>query len=277
MESRVIKYWPAKLIKFSIVSLATVLSIFSIMPCYADIFSDFENNLHDACMKKNISEYIKEQASNPSYVADFQCKLMLNVCNGDALEEKCHDLLKQTDLYKESETKTRSLLSHSDYNKYKSCMLEGSPHYTKKIKIAATGIAELICKHTVEECINAPSSKACLGDLGKYNITTRIPNLSPIYLAAQEGDIHRTKQLIQKGVDLNYQRDSRKGSIPGKAGWTALMIATAEGNENIVELLLKVGADASITSEQGETALSLALDYKYQQIVDLLISYGAKN
>jgi len=59
-------------------------------------------------------------------------------------------------------------------------------------------------------------------------------------------------------------------------GWTALMWASTNGRTNVVELLLKAGADVNVKNNDDKTALKLALIRNYIDIANLLKQYGAK-
>ncbi|MFZ0945350.1 MAG: ankyrin repeat domain-containing protein [Syntrophobacteraceae bacterium] len=56
-------------------------------------------------------------------------------------------------------------------------------------------------------------------------------------------------------------------------GETALMIASQEGRQNVVQLLLADGAEVNTKMNDGETALSRA---SHKEIKELLIRAGAK-
>ncbi len=52
--------------------------------------------------------------------------------------------------------------------------------------------------------------------------------------AAAKGDIAQVKSLLSKGADVNAK---------DKFGWTALHIATAQGSQDVVKLLIAGGGD----------------------------------
>ena len=68
--------------------------------------------------------------------------------------------------------------------------------------------------------------------------------------------------LLNNGADVNYQ--SRKKGV------TALMIAAGGDNEELVQMLLEHGADASLTNTFGQTAKFLAQEMGNADVVALL-------
>ena len=61
-----------------------------------------------------------------------------------------------------------------------------------------------------------------------------------------------------------------------KGGWTALMYASNNDRKDVVELLLKAGADINAKGKDGWTALMLASNNGYEGIVKLLKKHSAK-
>jgi serine/threonine-protein phosphatase 6 regulatory ankyrin repeat subunit B len=76
--------------------------------------------------------------------------------------------------------------------------------------------------------------------------------------------------LLEKGADIN-------ASTTGKniAGWTALLFATVNGDEELVDYLLRHGAFVNHTSDEGQSALALARQEKYESLIQLLKKHGA--
>jgi ankyrin repeat protein len=68
-------------------------------------------------------------------------------------------------------------------------------------------------------------------------------------------------------LDVNYRTP--------RMGQSALVSAASMGNVEIVRLLLRHGADPSITTESDQTALMLAAHYGHVEIVNVLIAAGA--
>ena len=70
--------------------------------------------------------------------------------------------------------------------------------------------------------------------------------------------------LLTKGAEVNVQ-----GTLEG---FTALMTAAAEGQVDVVRLLLAYGADPSLTDQDGDTAASFARQNDHSEVVSLLES-----
>ena len=96
-------------------------------------------------------------------------------------------------------------------------------------------------------------------------------SLSLLSAAAERGLVSLTKQLIERGANVNAR-------LPGED--TALMTACEKGHREIVDLLLQVGADVnkkSATSDDdpGQTPLMAAAEQGNLDIVELLLKHGA--
>jgi ankyrin repeat protein len=80
------------------------------------------------------------------------------------------------------------------------------------------------------------------------------------------GDLDKTRLLLQRGSDVSTSSDS---------GRTALMIAAGGGHATeIAQLLVEKGADARFTSN-GYTVLMEAAEQGDRELVDLLLKHGA--
>jgi len=70
-----------------------------------------------------------------------------------------------------------------------------------------------------------------------------------LFQASQIGDLTVIRSLLKSGVNINCRDEF---------GWSPLMIAAAEGNNEIVQELLVKGADKKNTDKQGRDAAHLA-------------------
>jgi ankyrin repeat protein len=88
----------------------------------------------------------------------------------------------------------------------------------------------------------------------------------PLHDAAQDGDIGRTKQLLDQGVNV---------AEPNSAGEPALLIASLAGHADVVALLLERGSDIEVRNKGGLTALHAAAYGGNLEVVKLLVAKGA--
>lgn len=71
--------------------------------------------------------------------------------------------------------------------------------------------------------------------------------------------------LLKKGADAS--------AVDSKEHWTPLMFAAAEGQYEVVKLLLDAGADSTIKDVDGDTAESFAIQNKHDKVVKLIREY----
>ena len=89
--------------------------------------------------------------------------------------------------------------------------------------------------------------------------------------AVLAGDVAKTAALLKKGADCNSTNEE---------GSSLLMLAAGSGNLELVEMLIKSGAEVDATDARGWTALFKAL-FNYEQnrgfpdVVSILIAAGA--
>ncbi|XP_016898081.1 oxysterol-binding protein-related protein 1-like isoform X2 [Cynoglossus semilaevis] len=97
-----------------------------------------------------------------------------------------------------------------------------------------------------------------------------------LLLYAKEGGCSLIQKLLQSRIDQNSSvnvncRSSRKSSL----GWTALHMACYFGHREVVEELLKAGADVNVQNSVGDTPLHKAAYTGRKEIVLLLLRYDA--
>jgi len=109
----------------------------------------------------------------------------------------------------------------------------------------------------VQLLILAVSSALCFADIN-----------DDMFMAAQEGDVEKVSQLLEKGADVNYKDKTVFGHTP-------MTIAAAWGYTNVVRLLLDHGASVDQQDDGGSTALHRAASTARSEMVKLLLDRGA--
>ncbi len=93
------------------------------------------------------------------------------------------------------------------------------------------------------------------------------PHFTPLADAARAGDVATIRDLIAHGADPN--------EVAGQNNWSPLLHAIHKGQPRSVEALLDGGADINRFSGDGITPLMMAAGYGYTDIVQLLLRRGA--
>ena len=91
-------------------------------------------------------------------------------------------------------------------------------------------------------------------------------DISPLHLAAYQGDLTKVKTLIEKESDIN---------LGDKEGFTLLHAAAVGGRKEVVEILLAKGANVNTRNRNGWTPLHYATREGHREVAELLISKGA--
>lgn len=71
------------------------------------------------------------------------------------------------------------------------------------------------------------------------------------FKSATEGDLHRLKSLLDGSI-------IRDADIRDHQGWTALMLASRYGHNEVVQALIQFGANLHLVNKAGQTALQIA-------------------
>jgi ankyrin repeat protein len=108
-----------------------------------------------------------------------------------------------------------------------------------------------------------------LGVLAQYINKKEEHGYFPLYVACKNGDNDIVELLLEKGANLNEKNEQRQ---------TALIIAIQENQEKshleVIETLLKAGADLLYTDITGHTALDWAKQNNDDDVIRLLIQYA---
>jgi len=102
--------------------------------------------------------------------------------------------------------------------------------------------------------------------------------------ACRKGRADGVETLLKQGADVNArevlpQSENDEEAIPSDwnegAGGTALILASAAGNSEVVDLLLRAGADVNAIDERGWPAIMRAAYFGHGGIVRALLESGA--
>jgi ankyrin repeat protein len=108
-----------------------------------------------------------------------------------------------------------------------------------------------------------------LGVLAEYINKKEEHGYFPLYVACKNGDNDIVELLLEKGANLEEKNEQRQ---------TALIIAIQENQEKshleVIETLLKAGADLLYTDNTGHTALDWAQQNDDDDVIRLLIQYA---
>ena len=92
----------------------------------------------------------------------------------------------------------------------------------------------------------------------------------------QDESLAMITALLQAGADVNSRRLFQGGCAAHDYGFTALILASYKGNKSAVKLLLaQPGIKLNETNDDGDTALMAAAEHGHAEIVEMLLKAGA--
>ncbi|TKS79790.1 Oxysterol-binding protein-related protein 1 [Collichthys lucidus] len=99
---------------------------------------------------------------------------------------------------------------------------------------------------------------------------------SQLLLYAKTGSCPHIQRLLQSRIHQNTSLDINcRSRSKASSGWTSLHMACYFGHREVVEELLKAGADANLQNNMGDTPLHKAAYTGRKEIVLLLLRYDA--
>lgn len=102
---------------------------------------------------------------------------------------------------------------------------------------------------------------------GAEEIYVEPTNEAKLLLASEVGNAKVVGNMIIKGVDINLGYEGSKQN--------ALMKASANGHGQVVDILIKAGADLNAKDKDGKTALMFATINKKTAVAKMLLDAGA--
>lgn len=93
------------------------------------------------------------------------------------------------------------------------------------------------------------------------------PRLARLIAAGDVDGVRAAVQAVPRLLSAAVERD-------GQGGWTPLHVAVAEGNADVVRLLVEAGADLTARTEHRRTPVHIALEHS-PPLVPVLLGLGA--
>uniref|UniRef100_A0A3P8PWC9 Oxysterol-binding protein n=1 Tax=Astatotilapia calliptera TaxID=8154 RepID=A0A3P8PWC9_ASTCA len=101
-------------------------------------------------------------------------------------------------------------------------------------------------------------------------------NIEQFLRYARNGDLPGVQRLLLSKIREEIQLNINcKGKSKSNLGWTPLHLACYFGHKDVVEELLKAGADVNLPNNIGDTPLHKAAFTGRKEVVMLLLHYGA--
>ncbi|PNH09548.1 Ankyrin repeat domain-containing protein [Tetrabaena socialis] len=102
----------------------------------------------------------------------------------------------------------------------------------------------------------------------EHGMTYEQADARALLTAAKEGRLREVQTLLSDPANVN-------SNVQDENGWTALHCASEKGHKEMVEVLLRAGADVAAKSTNGWTALHLASQKGHTEAVKVLLRAGA--
>ena len=156
--------------------------------------------------------------------------------------------------------------------------------------VALSSTTVLAAKGTTKKSTNRSAAKNAGKKTGKIAAKSATPKplvqqaeLDHFFKLCEEGNVEElTKLITEKKVLVNaqgkytYSDEREEDRLKVSNGMSGLSVATKNSKTEVIELLIKSGANIDLQNEDGITALMWAADEGNLDIVDKLIIAGAK-
>jgi Ankyrin repeats (3 copies)/Ankyrin repeat len=129
----------------------------------------------------------------------------------------------------------------------------------------------------LHECVGAQVTNGILHgfhpELGRrgYSYNSR----NPLYLAVKGGHFAIVRYLVEKGINMDKTIVTTVGRNGNDDGQTALIVAILLNRMEIAEFLLEKGCNVGLADCRGWTALHHAAQNNKPELVQLLLRFGA--
>ncbi|XP_062290394.1 G patch domain and ankyrin repeat-containing protein 1 [Scomber scombrus] len=142
-----------------------------------------------------------------------------------------------------------------------------SSRRVRRRRVRASEMQRLQTNTVVERRVGDESRETTAGETSNSERNMELCGLR-FLRCAHEGDLSSLKELLSKGVDINFQ---------DTYFWTAVMCASWSGQRAAVRLLLQLGAAwVGVVDTQGRDAKDLAVEAGHSGVLEELESYGRR-
>lgn len=149
-------------------------------------------------------------------------------------------------------------------------LLERGVDLTKSVMEGRTtplNVAAYFAQHRVIEILLDHGS--FLENKDSLGYTPLLATVTAVFFSNEERAVAAARSLLDRGADV----DSQGTYVLGGPSTSALMRAAENGYVQLLELLVKYGADVNLRDDDGLTALHMA--HPSKQTIELLVSHGA--
>ena len=237
---------------------------------------------HSAVINNKPEEIICHDINDKKYITPLSLAIM---CNNNAITNLY--INKNSDFDLNSCCHTAYFANRKDLQKYfeeKGARLNEADKKGMNIIMKASSIGrnDILMSHITKFDINAKNSKGwtalMIASHNGHNKTVALllnkganidditeDGLNLLMLAIRMKNIDTADFLIDK-ISINARQ---------KSGWTALMLASYNGDITSIKLLLKKGANINAQDKDGYTALMLAAIFSKAEAISILLEKGA--
>ncbi|XP_034741564.1 G patch domain and ankyrin repeat-containing protein 1 [Etheostoma cragini] len=188
-----------------------------------------------------------------------------NILNGKEVRQFYEDLIKDGE---GQDVSRRSAISHKDNGREhqnKQRNRESSRRARRRARAAEMQQGQT--EYVVQRVVSGEGEANPRRQTSNSERTMELLGLR-LLRCAHDGDIPGVKDLLSKGVDINFQ---------DTYFWTAIMCASWSGQRAAVRLLLQHGAAwVGVVDTQGRDAKDLALEAGHNDVLEELESYGRR-